>query len=71
MPTDAAGLRAHTKQFYTNFNGPLADRYRDLVIQTYGAERGAKIRFIEAFEPCEYGSPLNVANQKLLFPMLP
>jgi LmbE family N-acetylglucosaminyl deacetylase len=71
MPTDAAGLRAYSRQFYTNFNGPLADRYRDLVIQTYGAERGAKVRFIEAFEPCEYGSPLTGANRKTLFPMLP
>jgi LmbE family N-acetylglucosaminyl deacetylase len=71
MPSDAAGLRAYTQEFYCGFNGPLADRYRQLVLQTYGPERGAKIRFIEAFEPCEYGSPLTAANQKLLFPMLP
>lgn len=71
IPTDAAGLREYTRQFYCGFNGPLADRYRDLVVQTYGAERGARIRYIEAFEPCEYGSPLTEANKKTLFPMLP
>jgi len=71
IPADPAGRRAYTKRFYTSFNGPLADRYRDLVIQTYGEDRGAKIRFIEAFEPCEYGSPLTEANKKVLFPMLP
>lgn len=71
FPRDAAGEREYLRQFYAAFNGPLADRYRDLVIQTYGEERGRKIRFIEAFEPCEYGSPLTDANRKKLFPMLP
>ena len=71
FPTDPAKQRAYLREFYANFNGPLADRYRDLVIKTYGEERGRKIRYIEAFEPCEYGSPLTDANRKTLFPMLP
>lgn len=71
FPTDPAAQREYLRQFYVRFNGPLADRYRDLVIQTYGEERGRKIRLIEAFEPCEYGSPLTDANRKILFPMLP
>lgn len=71
FPSDSAGQREYLKRFYCGFNGPLADRYRDLVIKTYGEERGSRIRFIEAFEPCEYGSPLTAANQKVLFPMLP
>jgi len=71
IPTDAAGLRKYTHDFYCQFNGPLADRYRNQLIETYGRERGMKIRYIEAFEPCEYGSPLTDANKKLLFPMLP
>ena len=71
FPTDPAGQRRYLKQFYVDFNGPLADRYRDLVIKTYGEQRGRKIRYIEAFEPCEYGSPLTDANTRSLFPMLP
>ena len=71
FPTDPAGQREYLKSFYSAFNGPLADRYRDLVIKTYGEERGRKIRYIEAFEPCEYGSPLTEANRQRLFPMLP
>ena len=71
FPTDPGAQRACLKQFYRDYNGSLADRYRGLVIQTYGEHRGAKIRYIEAFEPCEYGSPLNDANKKTLFPMLP
>src|SRR3954452_4813925 len=29
---------------------PLADRYRDLVVRTYGPEVGKQVRYIEAFE---------------------
>lgn len=71
FPTAPVKQREYLREFYVNFNGPLADRYRDLVVKTYGEERGRKIRYIEAFEPCEYGSPLTDANKKLLFPMLP
>ena len=71
FPTDSVQQREYLKRFYIDFNGPLADRHRDLVVKTYGDERGRKIRYIEAFEPCEYGSPLTDANEKTLFPMLP
>src|SRR5712691_4311033 len=46
---------------------PRADRYRDLVMQTYGAERGAKVEYVEAFEPCEYGAPLGESARQRLF----
>jgi N-acetylglucosamine malate deacetylase 1 len=71
FPPEAAAQREYTKQFYCQFNGPLADRYRDVVIKTYGESRGAKIRYIEAFEPCEYGSPLTEEARRRLFPMWP
>jgi LmbE family N-acetylglucosaminyl deacetylase len=50
---------------------PLADRYRDLVIRTYGAERGNGVQLIEAFEVSEYGAPLDAAARAKLFPFLP
>ena len=71
FPRDVAAQRAYAKEFYEQFNGPLADRYRELIIDTYGKKRGKKIRSIEAFEPCEYGSPLTEESRKRLFPMLP
>lgn len=71
FPTDAAARRQYVQSFYERFNGPLADRFRAQLIATYGPERGAKIRFIEAFEGCEYGTPLTAANVRELFPMLP
>jgi LmbE family N-acetylglucosaminyl deacetylase len=51
--------------------GPLADRYRDLLIRTYGPERGSQVKYIEAFEVSEYGAPLDAAARARLFPFLP
>ena len=71
FPTEPAAQREYVKQFYCQFNGPLADRYRELVVKTYGETRGRTIRLIEAFEPCEYGSPMTDETRRRLFPMLP
>jgi N-acetylglucosamine malate deacetylase 1 len=51
--------------------GPLAERYRELVVRTYGVERGARVRLIEAFEVSEYGAPLDAQARERLFPFLP
>lgn len=71
VPTDAQSRREWLKQFYLDRIAPLADRHRDLLIETYGEERGHRIRYIEAFEPCEYGSPLDAAAKRRLFPFVP
>ena len=68
VPAEPAARKEFLKKQYCKMIAPFADRYRDLVIQTYGEERGRQIRHIEAFEPCEYGSPLNDCNRDRLFP---
>jgi N-acetylglucosamine malate deacetylase 1 len=50
---------------------PLADRYRDLLVRTYGPERGNRVEYIEAFEVSEYGAPLDAEARARLFPFLP
>lgn len=50
---------------------PLADRYRDKVVQTYGPEAGRAVELVEAFEVSEYGTPLDAATKARLFPFLP
>jgi N-acetylglucosamine malate deacetylase 1 len=50
---------------------PLADSYRELVLRTYGPERGADIQYVEAFQVSEFGSPLDAAARARLFPFLP
>ena len=46
----------------------IAEKYRDLLIEHYGAKAGANIQYAEAFESCEYGSRLNDENIPILFP---
>jgi LmbE family N-acetylglucosaminyl deacetylase len=46
----------------------VADRFRAELIAKYGPERGAKIEYADAFEGCEYGSPLTAEQIKRLFP---
>lgn len=48
-----------------------ANRFRDLLKEIYGTTHGAAVEFAEAFEPCEYGSPLDEASRKRLFPFVP
>ena len=46
----------------------LADRFRDELVERYGEERGSDIRYVEAFEGCEYGSPLTEEQATELVP---
>lgn len=44
-----------------------AARFRKELIEQFGAEKGSKIRFAEAYEVCEYGTPLSDEMKKELF----
>lgn len=45
-----------------------ADRFRSLLIERYGEERGTRVQYAEAFEACEYGAPLTDDARAQLFP---
>lgn len=45
-----------------------ADLYRDKLIAVYGEARGRAVLHAEAFEACEYGTPLTDENRSRLFP---
>lgn len=45
-----------------------AARFRAELIEKYGEERGSKVRYAEAFEVCEYGTPLTEEMKKEMFP---
>lgn len=47
------------KRGYSVRFAKTAARFRKELIERYGEERGSKIRYAEAFEVCEYGSPLS------------
>ena len=44
-----------------------AVRFRKELIARYGQEKGNNVRFAEAFEVCEYGSPLTAQNAEAFF----
>ena len=71
VPKEKSDRRAWLADRIARRIRPLADRYRDLVIQTYGKDRGEKIEFIEAFEVSEFGAPMDAATRARLFPFLP
>ncbi len=71
VPRDDAARFEWLAQNFRERIRPLADRYRDLVIRTYGEERGERVRYIEAFEVSEYGAPLDSAARARLLPFLP
>jgi LmbE family N-acetylglucosaminyl deacetylase len=70
LPADEAGRLAWTKEQVQARLRRRADRYRALAQQLYGNERGSRIEYAEAFEPCEYGSPLDEAARRRLFPFV-
>ncbi len=45
-----------------------AARFRKELIEKYGKERGSKVRFAEAYQVCEYGSPLTEELKAAFFP---
>jgi hypothetical protein len=49
-------------------DGAAADRFRDILIEWYGEERGKAIKCAEPFEVCEYGHRPSKAELKRLFP---
>lgn len=44
-----------------------AARFRNVLVEKYGKEKGSKIRYAEAYEVCEYGSPLSKELKEEIF----
>jgi N-acetylglucosamine malate deacetylase 1 len=46
----------------------VANKYRERLVALYGAERGQKIRYAEAFELSQYGRQVKIDELKQMFP---
>ena len=46
----------------------VADQYRPLLVKLYGQQKGAAIKYAEAFELNQYGTPATVDELKQMFP---
>jgi N-acetylglucosamine malate deacetylase 1 len=71
VPADDAGRRAWLAAQVQARLRRQADRFRALLIKAYGSEDGPLVEFAEAFEPCEYGAPLDETARRRLFPFVP
>jgi LmbE family N-acetylglucosaminyl deacetylase len=47
----------------------VADRFRDMLIECYGPEKGARVVHAEAFELCEYGRQPSIEELRAMFPI--
>lgn len=68
---DAEGQKRRHAEVRTNMakrNEALAERFRAQLIETYGQEKGGKVRYAEAFELCEYGAQPDKKELQRLFP---
>jgi hypothetical protein len=71
VPLGDAPRKAWLADRFRQRIAPLADRYRERVIESYGPEKGRRVRYIEAFEVSEFGSPLDRDARARLFSFLP
>jgi N-acetylglucosamine malate deacetylase 1 len=67
-PEAQARRRAQVREALTDRDRRTANRFREKVVGLYGAERGPKVEFVEAFEVCEYGRRPDAAELRRLFP---
>jgi LmbE family N-acetylglucosaminyl deacetylase len=71
VPADEAGRRRWLEAWFRRRIRPLADRWRDVLVRTYGEEHGRRVEYVEAFEASEYGAPLDAAARARQFPFVP
>ena len=65
---DVAGRKGWLKQRWHDRQSREADRYRDVLVELYGPEKGKAVKYAEVFELCEYGRKPTAAELKQLFP---
>lgn len=73
-PADPQKRQARRQEVHRSFEGSFAqpaDQFRKQLVDGYGQEPAAKIRFAEAFEICEYGRQPSKKEIRELFPFFP
>lgn len=68
VPADEAARKAVLLEGVKQRSADVANQYRSLLVQLYGEQKGRAIRYAEAFELNQYGSPATVEELKRIFP---
>lgn len=67
LPGDEAGRRRWLADWFGARLEQQAERFRPALLRCYGPQRGAAVRYAEAFEASEYAAPLDAAARDRLF----
>jgi LmbE family N-acetylglucosaminyl deacetylase len=73
-PNDPQKRQARQQEVRRSFErsfAQMANRFRKQLVTWYGQEQGAKVRYAEAFEICEYGRQPSKKEIRELFPFFP
>ena len=68
VPQESEARKEFILDLVKSRNASVAEKYRDLLKELYGDEIGSKIKYAEAFELCQYGTQVDQATLKKLFP---
>jgi N-acetylglucosamine malate deacetylase 1 len=68
VPTDEAGRKAYLMDGVKQRSADVANQYRPLLMKLYGDQKGRAIKYAEAFELNQYGSPATADELKQMFP---
>jgi len=67
-PADPAARAAYILNAVKQRSADVADQYRPLLVKLYGEQKGRAVKYAEAFELNQYGSPATADELKQLFP---
>lgn len=71
VPADDAGRRELTARNLRNRFGQQAEACREALIECYGPQQGAQVRYAEPIMISQYGAPLRPEDRPRYFPFLP
>ncbi len=69
VPEDAEARRVYIREWLIDRDTAVANKYRALLVQRYGEEKGTAIQYAEAFELCQYGAQPSAEQLHTLFPL--
>ena len=69
VPEGDEARRDFIRDWLIDRDTDVANKYRDLLVQRYGPEKGRAIQYAEAFELCQYGAQPSAAELNELFPV--
>ena len=67
VPKDEQGRKDYLMNITKQRNADVATKYRDRLTELYGKEKGANVKYAEAFELCQYGRQPSIEELKTLF----